>query len=278
MSIAGAIGVSSRMGSEVSDVSYGVGPFLDGVLSFWPTLTVVGATAAWYLNRTTRRIAPGDRAAGYTTLAVVMPVRASAALRAVGIVAIGIGAHQLGLLPDRSRGRRWRSLPRSAWSTTIGPMLREHRRSCAPCLPICGRRLNPRHARSCHAARPLGHDRAARAAWSAPRFAARTIRSVEMARYEASSPKLASPACLRVLIARMASAKLSSGAFRAWSSVQQLLRFGERDGVANRCPQKPHRALRVALPLVGRRSGCHGRGHRDRHEAGVRSDRSTGTS
>jgi hypothetical protein len=111
------------MGSEVSDVSYGVGTFLDRVLSFWPTLTAVGATAAWYLQSNYEKDRPGDRAAGYTTLAVVMPVRASASLRAVGIVAIGIGAHQLGLLPDAVSRTTMAVATAVGVVSTIGPML-----------------------------------------------------------------------------------------------------------------------------------------------------------
>jgi len=123
MSIAGAIGVSSRMGSEVSDVSYGVGTFLDRVLSFWPTLALVGATAAWYLQSNYEKDRPGDRVAGYTTLAVVMPVRASAALRAAGIIAIGIGAHRLGLLPDAVSRTTMAVATTVGVASTIGPML-----------------------------------------------------------------------------------------------------------------------------------------------------------
>jgi 4-hydroxybenzoate polyprenyltransferase len=64
------------------------------------SLAVVAATAAWYLQSNYEKDRSGDRAAGYTTLAIVLPVRASAALRALGVIAIAWGAERAGVLPD----------------------------------------------------------------------------------------------------------------------------------------------------------------------------------
>jgi 4-hydroxybenzoate polyprenyltransferase len=100
MSIAAAIGVSSRIRIEDWDSRLTMLGFLRRVLDFYPMLLAVGATAAWYLQANYEKDRPGDRAAGYMTLAVVMPVRASAALRAATIVAIGVAAHAMGLVPD----------------------------------------------------------------------------------------------------------------------------------------------------------------------------------
>jgi 4-hydroxybenzoate polyprenyltransferase len=66
----------------------------------WRTALLVAAISAWYLQSNYEKDRPGDRAAGYSTLATVLPVRVSAALRAAAIVAIAWGAQNAGFLAD----------------------------------------------------------------------------------------------------------------------------------------------------------------------------------
>jgi 4-hydroxybenzoate polyprenyltransferase len=76
-------------------------PSLDGaILGAWKSAVLVAAVAAWYLEANYEKDRPGDRAAGYATLATLISVRASAALRAVGIIAIAWGAYAIGALGD----------------------------------------------------------------------------------------------------------------------------------------------------------------------------------
>jgi geranylgeranylglycerol-phosphate geranylgeranyltransferase len=65
-----------------------------------PLLVVVGSIAAWYLQANYEKDRRGDRTAGYRTLAVVIGVRASAVLRALGILIIAVSAWALGLVID----------------------------------------------------------------------------------------------------------------------------------------------------------------------------------
>jgi 4-hydroxybenzoate polyprenyltransferase len=100
MAVAAAIGVSSAIAREGGPESIPSVRFFDELVVFYPMLVVVGLIAAWYLQSNYEKDRPGDRSAGYLTLAVVMPVRASAALRAVTIVTIAFVARAYGLLPD----------------------------------------------------------------------------------------------------------------------------------------------------------------------------------
>ncbi len=123
MAIAAAIGVASHLHREEVDGGHGMMLFLLQVVQFWPMLVVVAATAAWYLQGNYEKDRPGDLAAGYMTLAVVMPVRASAALRAASIVAIGIAAQVMGLLPDGVSRATMGAAVAVGVLSTIGPML-----------------------------------------------------------------------------------------------------------------------------------------------------------
>ena len=69
----------------------------DALLGGWQTQMAVSSIAAWYLQSNYEKDRRGDRAAGDTTLAVVLSVRGSATLRAAGILAIVLGTiHFLG--------------------------------------------------------------------------------------------------------------------------------------------------------------------------------------
>ena len=97
MAVAAAIGACASLpvGS-----SQGPGSMLIRLSEAWRTLLVVGAIAAWYLQSNYEKDRPGDRAAGYVTLAVALSVRASAILRAALLIAIASGAYRAGLLSD----------------------------------------------------------------------------------------------------------------------------------------------------------------------------------
>jgi 4-hydroxybenzoate polyprenyltransferase len=115
MAVAAAIGVSAAIEPAATRQ-------IDTIAAF-PMLFMVGATAAWYLQSNYEKDRPGDRAAGYMTLAVVMPVRASAALRALGIVAIAVTARALRLLPDPVSMVTMTAGAVVGVISTIGPMI-----------------------------------------------------------------------------------------------------------------------------------------------------------
>jgi 4-hydroxybenzoate polyprenyltransferase len=121
MSVAAAIGVSSRLWLEELDSRLGPTTFLESVLSL-PAIAVVGAIAAWYLQSNYEKDRPGDRAAGYRTLAVILPVRASAVLRATGIVAIAVWAYEAGLLPDAVSRTTMAAATVLGLVSTVGPI------------------------------------------------------------------------------------------------------------------------------------------------------------
>ncbi len=63
-----------------------------------PALILVGVIAALYLQANYEKDRVGDAAAGYRTLAHVLGVRASAALRLLGMAAAMLSAHRLGIV------------------------------------------------------------------------------------------------------------------------------------------------------------------------------------
>ncbi len=122
MTIAAAIGASSRVSlqdSEAPDTTM----FLRRILAASPTFLAVAAIAAWYLQSNYEKDRPGDRAAGYITLAAVLPVRASAIIRALAIVAIAVSAHRMGLLLDGISTTTMAAGVALGIISTIGPML-----------------------------------------------------------------------------------------------------------------------------------------------------------
>jgi geranylgeranylglycerol-phosphate geranylgeranyltransferase len=90
MTVVAAIGATAAQ-EEASSL----GEVLAGA---WKNALLVAGIAAWYLQANYEKDRPGDRAAGYMTLATLIPVRASAALRAVAMVGIALGAR--GVLGD----------------------------------------------------------------------------------------------------------------------------------------------------------------------------------
>jgi 4-hydroxybenzoate polyprenyltransferase len=122
MSVAAAIGVASRVLMDEREGPLTVLPFLQLALAYLPTLMVVGAIAAWYLQANYEKDRRGDRAAGYVTLAVLMPVRASAALRAVAILALGASAAVLDLLPGAVAQATMIAGVAVGFASTIGPI------------------------------------------------------------------------------------------------------------------------------------------------------------
>jgi geranylgeranylglycerol-phosphate geranylgeranyltransferase len=97
MAVAAAMGAAAAI--PVHDRP-DAGEFVGELVASWPALLFVVAIAAWYLQANYEKDRPGDRAAGYTTLALLLSVRASAIVRGAGIVAIGLGAYAQGLLTD----------------------------------------------------------------------------------------------------------------------------------------------------------------------------------
>jgi geranylgeranylglycerol-phosphate geranylgeranyltransferase len=90
----------------------------------WPTFVMVASVAAFYLQSNYEKDRAGDSVAGYRTLAVVAGVRASAIVRAAGIVAIALGACALGFLSDYvSRAAMSMALVLGVFST-LGPIVR----------------------------------------------------------------------------------------------------------------------------------------------------------
>jgi 4-hydroxybenzoate polyprenyltransferase len=97
MAVAAAMGAAASL--PLHD-RRGAGELVGQLVDFWPTFLLVAAIAAWYLQANYEKDRRGDRAAGYTTLALLLSVRVSAIVRGVGIVAIGYGAYSAGLLTD----------------------------------------------------------------------------------------------------------------------------------------------------------------------------------
>jgi 4-hydroxybenzoate polyprenyltransferase len=90
MTVAAAIGAAAALPG---------GSLAVPLLEAWRMALLVAVIAAWYLQSNYEKDRPGDRAAGYMTLATLLPVRASAALRAAGVVGIAWSAYHAGLLP-----------------------------------------------------------------------------------------------------------------------------------------------------------------------------------
>ena len=99
MAVAAAIGVCASLPVDARSLE-GPGSLLIRLSEAWRMLLLVGAIAAWYLQSNYEKDRPGDRAAGYVTLAVALSVRASAIVRAALLVAIAAGAYRAGLLAD----------------------------------------------------------------------------------------------------------------------------------------------------------------------------------
>jgi len=110
------VGVAAAIGaSSVFDPSraFDSASFFSELASQWRTLLMTAAIAVWYLQCNYEKDRPGDRAAGYTTLATVLSVRTSAILRWVGAVTIAVFGYRLRLLPD----------PMSQTTMLVGAML-----------------------------------------------------------------------------------------------------------------------------------------------------------
>jgi 4-hydroxybenzoate polyprenyltransferase len=91
MTVAAAIGAVAALGNAASP---------GALAAAWKNGVIVAAVAAWYLEANYEKDRAADRAAGYVTLATLIPVRASAALRAVGMIAVAWCAHAAGALVD----------------------------------------------------------------------------------------------------------------------------------------------------------------------------------
>jgi 4-hydroxybenzoate polyprenyltransferase len=99
MAVAAAIGACASLPDDAGSVS-GPGSAVTHLVGAWRTLLLVGAIAAWYLQSNYEKDRPGDLAAGYVTLAVALPVRASAIVRGVLLLVIAAGAYRAGILSD----------------------------------------------------------------------------------------------------------------------------------------------------------------------------------
>lgn len=122
MTIAAAIGAASRVSLPMGDPE-STTMFLRRIFAASPAFVAVAAIAAWYLQSNYEKDRPGDRAAGYFTLATVLPVRASAAVRAAAIVAIAVSARAMGLLSDAISTTTMVAGAALGIASTIGPML-----------------------------------------------------------------------------------------------------------------------------------------------------------
>jgi 4-hydroxybenzoate polyprenyltransferase len=101
-------------------------PSLAGALAgAWKPALIVAAIAAWYLEANYEKDRPGDRRAGYVTLATLISVRASAAFRAVTIVAIAWGAHAAGALGDPVAESTMGVAALVGLASTVAPILRD---------------------------------------------------------------------------------------------------------------------------------------------------------
>jgi geranylgeranylglycerol-phosphate geranylgeranyltransferase len=97
VSVAAAIGAAAVLDADAAFDSASV---LRALSAQWRTQVMTAAIGVWYLQSNYEKDRPGDRAAGYTTLATLLSVRTSATLRSVGAVAIAASAYRLRLLPD----------------------------------------------------------------------------------------------------------------------------------------------------------------------------------
>ncbi len=82
-----ALGIASALRSDEGPGA-GVAALFEVIRGGWATLLVSASVAAWYLQSNYEKDRIGDSVAGYRTLAVVLGVRWSALLRAVGMVAL----------------------------------------------------------------------------------------------------------------------------------------------------------------------------------------------
>ena len=95
MAVAAAIGVLAVQDRHASDSELRA-----AMAQAAPSLAVVAATAAWYLQSNYEKDRLGDQQAGYVTSATIISVRASALFRAAFIVFIGVTSARLARLPD----------------------------------------------------------------------------------------------------------------------------------------------------------------------------------
>jgi len=120
MALAAAIGACAALPPRPS----GVGSFARELMAAWRSFLFVGTIGAWYLQSNYEKDRPGDRAAGYFTLAVALSVRASAAVRGVAIIAIAIAAYAVGSLPDPVSKSTMMAGALLGLLSTIGPIVR----------------------------------------------------------------------------------------------------------------------------------------------------------
>jgi 4-hydroxybenzoate polyprenyltransferase len=123
MVVAAAIGACAAASDQGRSTSGESSIFAD-LLGAWRTFVVVGAIAAWYLQSNYEKDRPGDRRAGYITLAVVLSVRGSAALRAVSLVAIAVGASRAGLVADAVSASTMVAAVVVGLVSTLGPIVK----------------------------------------------------------------------------------------------------------------------------------------------------------
>jgi len=122
VAVAAAIGAGSVIDeSRTSDST----SLFDALAGEWRTLLITAAIGVWYLQANYEKDRPGDRAAGYATLATVLSVRASAFLRAIGAVAIAFFSYRLGLLPDAVSQTTMVAGALLGAASTIGPIARD---------------------------------------------------------------------------------------------------------------------------------------------------------
>jgi 4-hydroxybenzoate polyprenyltransferase len=112
LATAAAIGASAaRADRELSAIAGG-----------WRSIALTSAIAAWYLQANYEKDRPGDRAAGYRTLAVVLSIRTSALLRAFAIVAIAWIAFSAGTLPGPIAASTMVAAAAIGVGSTLGPI------------------------------------------------------------------------------------------------------------------------------------------------------------
>ena len=115
MTVAFAIGAAAAHPPSLADALAGA----------WKNALLVAAVAAWYLEANYEKDRPGDRAAGYVTLATLIPIRASAALRAVAMIAIAWGAFAIGALGDPVSQSTMGAAVLVGLASTVAPLARD---------------------------------------------------------------------------------------------------------------------------------------------------------
>jgi 4-hydroxybenzoate polyprenyltransferase len=116
MTVVAAIGAAAALAGEPSLFA----PFARA----WKNALLVAAVAAWYLQSNYEKDRRGDRAAGYVTLATLIPVRASALVRGVAMLGIGLGAWAAGVLGDPIALTTMGAAAVVGLQSTVGPFAR----------------------------------------------------------------------------------------------------------------------------------------------------------